>query len=110
MRARFPPHTDASRRPDPAEHGGRLPVKDSVGTREGLIFIRMTDLCVRVTQLRATRQLTSTCVTKLFGFHGAAERSGIQESAARAPLVHYITAPKILNSVTAQGDHFYLFF
>lgn len=29
------------------ERGGRLPVKDSVETREGLIFIRMTDPRVR---------------------------------------------------------------
>lgn len=33
-----------SRRFNPVERGGRLPVKDSVETREGLIFIRMTDL------------------------------------------------------------------
>lgn len=97
-------HTDTSRRFNPAERGGRLPVKDSVETREGLIFIRMTDPRVRRERPTwqgntAEHQLTSTCVTNCFERarlqKGAAAwlESGVplqrQEQATRAPSLHH---------------------
>lgn len=97
------------------EHGGKLPVKDSVETREGLIFIRMTDPRVRRERPTwqgntAEHQLTSTCVKNCFActrLQKGAAKSGVPlQRDRRTPHVHphYITAPKILNSVTAQGD------
>lgn len=61
----------------------------------------------------AEHQLTSTCVENCFACarlqEGAAawSKSGVPlQRDRRMPHVHrrYITAPKILNSVTAQGD------
>lgn len=100
------------------EGGARLPVKDSVETREGLIFIRMTDPRVRRERPTwqgntAEHQLMSTCVKNCFACtrlqKGAAAwlKSGVPLQRDRSMLhVHrrYITTPKILNSVTAQGD------
>lgn len=36
-------HMETRQRFKPVKGGGRLPVKDSVETHEGLIFIKMTD-------------------------------------------------------------------
>lgn len=106
---------------------GRLPVKDSAETCEGLIFIKMTDPHVwydvrshdRVIQLCAVHQLVSTCVKNGF------TRARVQKRAApqRKPgslcgetdlytctvcALHH--RRKNTNSVMTQGNNFFFFF